>query len=150
MLFSISSVSKQGCPYPSGLPGMIFPGTTSSYRDGMGEHHPVPPTLPLFPIPAKNCSNAHAHGTLLLENPLSAFFPALGEMLPHKTCSHGKPGCSGMSRLSQLCLGAGGELGGAGMWDPRGKVGRDQAGVLLPYGALIIKQARQAQMAALI
>lgn len=36
------------------------------------------------------------------------------------------------------------------MQDPSGKVGREQAGVLLPCGALIIKQARQAQMAALI
>lgn len=148
MLFSISSVSKRGCPYPSGLPGMIFPGITSSYRDGMGEYHPLPPTLLFFPVPTKNCSNAH--GTLLLENPLSAFFPSLGKILPHKTCSHGKPGCSGMSRLSQLSLGAGGEPGGPGMRDPSGKVGRDQAGVLLPCGALIIKQARQAQMAALI
>lgn len=36
------------------------------------------------------------------------------------------------------------------MQHPSGKVGREQAGVLLPCGALIIKQARQAQMAALI
>lgn len=114
----------------------------------MGENHPVPPALSLFPIPTKNCSNAH--GTLLLENPLSAFFPSLGKILPHKTCSHGKPGCSGMSRLSQLSLGVGGEAGVPRMWDPSRKVGRDQAGVLLPRGALIIKQARQAQMAALI
>lgn len=49
-----------------------------------------------------------------------------------------------------ITLGAGGEPGGPGMQDPRGKVGWDQAGVLLPCGALIIKQARQAQMAALI
>lgn len=115
MLFSINSVSKQGCPYPSGASRNDFPWNHLKYRDGMGEHHPVPPTLPLFPTPTKNCSNARARGTLLLENPLSAFFPALGEMLPHKTRSHGKPECSGMSWLSQLSLRAGGEPGGT--WD---------------------------------
>lgn len=113
----------------------------------MGENHPVPPTLPLFPIPTKNCSNAHAMA------PSSWKIPSQPSSLPLGRCSHirhvpmgnrGALGCPGCHNLSWVLVGSRGDAGS------HGKVGRDQAGMLLPCGALIIKQARQAQMAALI
>lgn len=75
-------------------------------------------------------------------------------MLPRWTYARGKPGCPGVAGMSALTLDAGGELEGPGVQDPtRGgsrEVGRGQAGTPPPRWALIIKQARRAQMAALI